>query len=341
MHFTKREVFSIFLLLIIGLLALGAWQAFFGAMANPGISDIWQPMLWFALLAACFFLGAVVWTNRSFSIAGAALVFLPGLLFLYSWEYAVAGAASAGLIFLSSLHIARESEERLRFHFFKNVRAGQFLFVLGFSLLLSGGYFVFLQDASWEELVPRFRIGEEMTVVIFKAASVVNPSFASLSEGDVTVDEFLLSLEKRKGQDASEQALPQAAPGMNALDLGLLFDARQEQVAQALFLQAGREQIATLTGRPVAGEEKISDVLSLALQTKLIALLSGGKAAQHIPSQAIPFFLSLLLFLTLLTFVSLVAPLCILVAHGIFRLALWLGWLRLDTASVQQEKLAA
>ncbi|MEK9151300.1 MAG: hypothetical protein AAB547_01570 [Patescibacteria group bacterium] len=322
MQFTRRRIVGIFLVLIVGLLALGAWQAFFSGILTPGASDIRRPAVWFFFLAAFFFLGTAVWADAYFRIAGAALVFLPGLLFAHSWEYVVAAAVSVALVFWSSMGIASEFEERVRFHFFKSVRSGQFLFVAGLSLALASGYYVVLKNVSWEELVPRFRIGEEMTGIIFKAAGAINPSFAMLSEGDATVDGFLLSLEQNKS-------------GMT-----LLLDADQAKIAQELFLVSGREQIATLAGRPVAGDEKMSDILSLALQQKLITFLRGGETTKHLPSQAIPFFLALLLFFTLLSLLSLAGILCVVAAQALFRCALWVGWLTLDRVAVEQQKLA-
>lgn len=335
MKFTGREVMGIFLILAIGLLSLWSWQVFFTAIVTPGVSDIWQSLLWFSVLTMFFFLGTVLWKHLFLRIAGAALISLSGLFFIRSWEYVAAGILAMIFIFWSSVSIARETEERIRFRFFKSARVGQFLFVLGLSLSISGGYYVFLKGVSWEELVPRFRLGEETTKIIFKVASAVNPSFAKLSEGEATVDEFLLSL----GQDNSgEVSSPQGDPGKKINDM-LFSDARQEEIAQKLFLESGREQVASLAGRPVAGDEKIADVLSLALQNKLITFLSGGKATEHVPSQAVPFFLSLLLFLTLLSFASIFVPLCILGAELLFLLSLRIGWLRLGTISVEQEKL--
>ncbi len=322
MQFTKRRTLGIFLLLIIGVLALEAWQSFFIGIMTPGASDIWLPALWFSLLAVFFFLGTAVWTDTSFRIIGAALVFLPGLFFLQSWEYVMAAGISVALVFWSSMDIAAEFDERVRFHFFKSVRSGQFLFVAGLSLSLASGYYVFLKNASWEELVPRFQIGEEATGVIFKAAGTINPSFAALAEGDVTVDGFLSSLEQDKS-------------GML-----LMLDTDQQRIAEELFLRSGREQLATLAGRSVVGDEKVSDVLSFALQRKLIAILQGNDTDRHIPAQAIPFFLALLLFFTFLSFLSLAGIVCVIVAQIVFRLSLWFGWLKLDTLTVEQQKLA-
>lgn len=354
MKFTRREVLGIFLVLVVGFFSLASWQVFFGVVMTPGVSDIWQPVLWFSALAVFFFLGTILWTSLPFRIAGAVSTFLPGLFFMRSWEYIVAGIVSIIFIFWSSMSIAREARERIYFRFFKSAHVGQFLFVVGLSLSISGGYYVFLKDVSWEELVPRFRIGQEVAGIVFKVAGAVNPSFAKLSEGDTTVDEFLLSLEESSSkedssfQDSSEKkmSVPDIASAFFQMDRlpkgmsGALFsDVDRAKIAEQLFLESGREQIATLVGRKVLGSEKISDVLSLTLQNKLITFLSEGKETQHIPSQAVPFFLSLLLFLTLLSFTSIFIPLCILGAELIFMLLLRVGWLKIGTFVVEQKKL--
>lgn len=355
MKFTTREIFGIFLILIVGLLALVAWQSFFTVMVVPGVSDIWQPVLWFSLLAIFFFVGTAVWTKKGSRAAASMLVFFPGIFFLPTWEFIAASVLSAVFVFGSAMMIAEDFTERLHFRFLRSVRIGSFFFVLGLSLALSSGYYVFLKSASWEELVPRFRIGEEMTQVIFKVAGVVNPSFADLSEGDATVDEFLLSLEQdKKEKDPSifteseepfvEENVSDIPPEMirylETRGIMLSPDGSRQQIEQGLFLRSGREQIATLVGGPMRGDEKISEVLSLALQKKLIVFLQGEKATTHVPSQAVPFFLSLLLFFTLLSLISILNFLCIFGAHLLFLASLRIGWLKLETITVEKHKLA-
>lgn len=341
MRLTKRDIVGIFLLFFVGLLALGAWRAFFMVMVTPGVSDIWQPMLWFALLAVFFFLGTAVWRTPAFQGAGSVLLFIPGFFFIVAWEYVVVSVIAMGLVFWSATDITHEFKERLHFRFFRSIRAGQFFFVAGLALSLSGGYYVFLKQASWEELVPRFRVGEEMTAVIFKAASVINPSFSTLSNGDTTVDEFLLGLERSKSEETLLLESGTISVTSSPMDIGgtVVGNISGQQLADEMFLRSGREQIAGLAGRPVEGNEKISDILSIALQRKLIGFLGEQKTAEHIPSQAVPFFLALLLFFTLLPVLSILGLLCILVAQLLFVFSLWAGWLKVEGVSVEQERL--
>ena len=353
MRLTKRDIVGIFLLFFVGLLALGAWRAFFMVMVTPGVSDIWQPMPWFALLATFFFLGTAVWKTPAFQGAGSVLLFIPGFFFIVAWEYVVVSVIAMGLVFWSATDITHEFKERLHFRFFRSIRAGQFFFVAGLALSLSGGYYVFLKQASWEELVPRFRIGEEMTAVIFKTVAFVNPSFATLAEGDATVDEFLLSFEVNDREDPALVDLGNLLSGdaPDTLEIspevigyleerGIRLNINMSpETKEMLFLQSGREQIAGLAGRPVEGNEKISDILSIALQRKLIGFLGEQKTTEHIPSQAVPFFLALLLFFTLLPVISILGLLCILMAELLFVLSLRIGWLALESISVEQKRL--
>lgn len=354
MRYSKRDTLGIVLIFLAALVSSGAWYAFFSTGGRIGLTDSGLPFLWFLAAGMIFFFGAAVWEDRYFRIAGAIAVFAPGIFFSHSGEYVTALAIAGALAFQSATDIAREFRERWRFRFFKSVRAGAFAFIVALSLALSSGYYGFLKSASWEELVPRFRVGEEMTMIVFKVVSVLNPEFAALSEEELTVDEFLLSMERDRSE-AAQQALsailPLPSAGLDSaipLELtGSLKEAQilaiasryQEQIARELYLISGREQIAELAGRSVRGDERIADVLSAALQQKVIVVLKGQEAAGKLPVSAFPFFLSLLLFLTLLSLFSLLSLLSILGAQMLFSAALRLRWLELILVPGEKEVL--
>ncbi|HCJ45400.1 MAG: hypothetical protein GW815_02090 [Candidatus Moranbacteria bacterium] len=347
--FTGREWLGISVVPVLGILSFQAWTSFQRVMSDSAFS-LWYPIGWFSFLASLFFLGTVVWNRTTLRVLGGLMLFLPGLYFIRSWEYLGVGIVSFFLFFFGSSAVMKEAENHLHFHFFKNVRGGSFFFVLGLSLLLSTGYYVSLKNVSWEEMVPRFRLGDGMTKMIFKTAGILNPSFAELSKEDMTVDDFLRTLNTHTETDAQVETsdtntkdITSFFPEMNQLlkqqNISFVFDVNQSKTAEALFLESGRKQIASLAGRPVSGDEKLSLVLSSAVQNKLIALMNGGETIRHIPSQVIPFFLALLLFLTLLSLSSLIVPLCILLSSIFFFFFCKLGWLTLATMPVEQEYL--
>ena len=83
----------------------------------------------------------------------------------------------------------------------------------------------------------------------------------------------------------------------------------------------------------------MSDVLAEELRHKTIAFLSGKKAEENLPASVLPFILSLLLFVTVLSVASLLQWLWVAAAAGIMRLLIRAGTLSVDRIPVEQEKL--
>lgn len=341
MKFTHREIFGVFIVLITGLLSLGSWKVFFEAVLTPDLYNTSAALAWFSLLGASFFLGAVIWQGLRLQLLGVLALFLPSLLFVHSWYYFAIAFFSGLLAFLSIRFTEQEIADRIRFHFFHSARAGSFIFVLALSLALSGTYFISIQKEPWEELVKRFSIGEGTATAVFKTSAYFYPEWKSLATEGTTVDEFLLSL--KKDETLPPEFLSQAATSPTLADylkqgmLGQVLD--EKTVSQELYLRAGREQIASLLGRPVSGDEKIADVFSLAIQRKIITALSGEQVSEHFSPTIIPFVLTLLLFFTLLPFGSVISLLWITFSFLVFRIALFFGWIQLGKVAKEQDVL--
>ncbi|MDD2766475.1 MAG: hypothetical protein PHH40_01760 [Candidatus Moranbacteria bacterium] len=341
---TKRDTIGLFLLFLIGVWSVFLWRTLVVVISFEKGSSLAQPLLFLVLLAICFFIGSVLWKQTALRLIATALIILPGIFFFLGWEYIIV-SVGVSLIFLrSSANIFAEGKERTRFHFFRSVKSGSMLFFLGIALLFSTGYYSSLKETVWEDLIPRFRISQGMTSSIFKIAGTINPSFAQLTKENVTVDEFLLNLEKQQqivGSDISSQkvfSLQNTSDRMMPVPVGLPLEI-SPAIARQLFLEEGRTQIASFVGRPVDGSEKIADILSLIVQNKLTSFLQGEQTVQHIPSQAIPFFITLLLFITLLSLASVLNPLCVFLAQFIFWLILMARFLTLETVTVEQQRL--
>lgn len=347
---TKRDQVGRALIVLIGIFSVLLWQTFSVVIDIKEGTSLFRPLLWLVLLSASFFLGSIVWKQAVTRLIGTILLILPSLFFLVGWEYSIVSIIVFLFFYQSSVNIFLEGKERIRFRFFRSVRSGSTLFFLGIALLFSTGYYLSLKEMVWEELVPRFRISQEMTQGIFRVAGVINPSFAQLTEGDTTVDEFLLNLEQNRRTAESVSSSEEVSlreglsitPGMRQLLAQKMSELPVEMssaIEQQLFLEGGRVQIASFVGRPVGGSEKIADILSLIIQNKLTALLQGESTTGHVPTQAIPFFVTLLLFLTLISLSSILNPLCILFSQFLFWLMLKSGLLTLETITVEQQKL--
>lgn len=334
------------------LISLGAWKSFFDLSSRPDVPNTLWAILWFSLLGTFFFLGAVVWQKVWLRSAGAFFLFLPGVFFTHTPIHILVLVLSGGLAFLSMRSIQIEMNERTHFRFRKNVRVGSFTFILGLSLALSSAYFASIETSTWEELVPRFGVGEETASVVFKTIGYFYPEFQKLSEEGMTVDGFLESLQENTEMNTEMPSVPPDTREMQSfvstlpelaeylkknaelygIDLG-------DDYAHELYLRSGRQQISTMVGREVRGDEKIADVFSFAIQKRIIAALSAREATEHISPQIVPAILSILLFLTLLPVGSLLSGFWALLGYCLFQLALLSGFVKIIKIPLEKEGL--
>ncbi len=346
--FSTRDIFGIFVALGLGLLSLGAWQSFFSMILNPDTRSTVIAFIWFSFLSAVFFLGTVTWRERFSRTIAPVLVFLPSFLFVHTWYHLIFIFCSGLIAFLAIQLVQGEIEDRVRFHFFRNVRAGSFTFILGLSLALSSAYFASIQTESWEELVPRFKVGEGTATALFRTLAYFYPEWKNLATEGTTVDDFLLHLQTRDTvpTDESGALIPQgAADTLPVLEEYLRQNIAgsegisREALSEELYLRTGHDQVATLVGRPVRGDEKIADVFSAVFQHKIVSVLNGEQASQHLSPVIVPLVLATLLFLTLLPAGSVAGFFWIALGLIFFRIGLLFGWIRLERVAREQEIL--
>ena len=343
--FTTRDIFGIFIALLTGLLALGSWRVFFEAVLIPDVTNTITALFWFSLLGAAFLLGTIVWKERFSQVIAPVVVFAPSFLFIQTWYHLIFVIIAIMFAHLAIRFVQDEMRDRVRFRFF-HARAGQFTFLLGLSLALSSAYFASIKGETWEELVPRFNIGEGTAAVAIKTVAYVYPEWKNLADEGMTVDGFLLGLQKEKEVEmtAEEQVSlnPDDFPGLaeylkqNVIDGGQY---TKEELTEELYLRTGREQIAKLTGKTIQGDEKIADVFSLAIQHRIITVLSGEQVSNHLSPTIVPLVLALLLFLTLLSLGTIVAYFWLAMSFLVFQIALFFGWVKLERVMREQEIL--
>lgn len=344
--FTTRDIFGIFIALATGLLALGAWRVFFVAVLVPDVTNTVAALFWFSLLGAAFLLGTIVWKERLSQIIAPIVVFVPSFLFVQTWYHLTFVVMAGMFAHLAIRFVQDEIKDRVRFRFF-HARAGQFVFLLGLSLALSSAYFSSIKGETWEELVPRFSVGEGTAAVAIKTVAYVYPEWKNLADEGMTVDGFLLSLQKDKEGESALEGQPSLNPAdfpglaeylkQNVIEGGAF---TKEELTEELYLRTGREQIAKLTGKTVRGDEKIADVFSSAIQHRIVTVLSGEQVSNHLSPTIVPLVLALFLFLTLLSLGTIVAYFWLGMSFLVFQVALFFGWVRMERVMREQEILA-
>lgn len=315
---------------VIGALsALAGWVSV--AFVSGTSGGNWAaPALWFSLTATCFLLGAVLYREKATRIAFVSALLLPGLPFASSVFHILFIAIAIWLVLVGMRRIRSDMSLRLKLAFRKSMSVGVFSFSLAVSLLIASEYYGYIRDSAWENLVPKFSLGEGGGDVVLRIAGSVYPELGKIRDEGVTVDSFLVTV---RNQEGSSDLYPATLVG-DSVPVGHV-----EPIERELSLAAGRMEIGALVGREVLGDEKMADVLSEALRHKTIAFLSGEKAERNLPSGVLPFILSLLLFVTVLSVASLLHWFWVSTAAGMMRLFIRSGTLAIDRIAVEQETL--
>ncbi len=348
-RFSSREILGASVIFCVSVTAFFSWSMFLSAVLRPDLFNVSGAIAWFSLLGTLFLFGTIIWQKRLFRWLGVFSVFLPGLFLVHTWSHIAVVLVAVLIVFSSVQAIQREIRDRIRFRFLHIVRSGSFTFILGLSLALSSAYFSSIERESWEELVPRFSLGEGTANIVFKTVAYFYPSWKNLADEDMTVDGFLLSLPQKEG--SAFLPVPNVTVVMKGGEVSQELTAylQQELASQMTtlgqapgeeaLLQAGREQIASLVGRDVSGSEKIADVFSLALQQKIVTVLSSEQTVQRVSPTIVPVVLAVLLFFTLLPLGSIIVGVWMLVAWLLFHGVLSLGWLKMGKVTVEQDIL--
>jgi len=299
---------SLFLLFVFSL--FGWYSLFHGTFAGYGSLTL-SLLLGFSFACIFFFLGAILWHERYERILGAALPFLPVIFFAQELIIVLAILAAILLTYLAIHLIRKEKSERIRFQYFRVNQVGQVYFVTALALTISVAYFTLIRQASWEELVPKLRLGESSTTLLLRTLSTWQPELATVKNEGLTVDEYLMSLteegrEQAQNQKADDQLLSfevSLVPGIeeNLREAGLtLADVRTSPQAKAFYLESGHRHFTWLVGGEVKGNEPINAVVSQVIQRKIIRTLDGTGQATRLSSDTVPTAIAVVLFLALI-----------------------------------------
>lgn len=330
MHVSPRGALEVAIGIIGTLSAFAGWVS--SALAVGASDGSWvSPSLWFSLSALCFLSAAALYRGRRERIMFVSAMSVPSLLFA-PYPFHVAFIVLAVWILLAGMRRIRDDlSSRLRIVFRRSMGAGVFSFSLAVSLLVASGYYAHIRSSSWQDLVPRFSLGEGGGDVVLRIAGTMYPELGKIRDGGMTVDRFLADVRDKESYSGRVST--------DDMEAGNDTEPYQERMEEALSIAAGRSEIGRLIGREVSGDERMSDVLSEALRHKTIAFLSAKKAEENLPSGVLPFILSLLLFVTVLSVASLLQWFWVAASAGIMRALIRAGVLSVDRIPVEQESL--
>lgn len=253
----KKLVLKIIFLVLSVIASVVAWELFASIIVVSNASDFVFGVELFSVLGVLWFIGSAVADSYPEWLIWSGIFFLPGM-FAFGWEQGIAALIAVALGWAGLRASAAEANDRLRYSFFRNAKAGAGKFLLALTLTISSGYYLSIRTQSLEELVPRFSLGEGYGPTLLKWVGAINPAFRTLSKEGTTVDGFLSDMNRSNASDALSSVpteVVQMTPDGKTIHVPLsleqrkqILDAQQATIDQQLY-RSGEDQIGKLAGR--------------------------------------------------------------------------------------------
>lgn len=348
----KKQWYLGALFLLITVFSSLGWDVVARAISDPEMIGWSTPIFWFSIAISMMCLSAFSSARGVLvPMIAAILVFIPGVMFVQNLFFVLVLIVGIGLSISGLLHMRDDLDSRLHISIRRSMQHGIGWIVFSLSLVITCFYYVQIQRASADELLQRLSLDRTSHVMLTQALGMMNPEFKKANQESVTVDEFLLTLQKNQVFDGdmvtsmpSDAELLQSA-GVMPNDpkapqvLGKIKDGLAKNVSmldpQRIFLEQGRARLSSIAGVPLSGQENITDVLSQIIDHRVRTYFQPDMLDGH--ATILPFVLSVILFLTLWSLGSILGIVWRMLTAVMFALLSRFDVIMIKKISVEQE----
>lgn len=280
-------------------------------------ASVWAaPIIWFSLLFIILCLNIALVKDKNLICAVLFLVLLPGLIFSPNfWQFLVI-LFGFFLLLAARARIREDIEYGKKIKLWRSLRFGKAYIYLALALVISGQYYFSVKGRPAQTFIPDFKVDAMINYLAPKILSAVSPDLSASVDGEMTIDQFILQMQKSQLDQAGYSPEKMAKLPMDQRV------AVQKQIDEEIgnnqneLLEEGRKKFADLAGRPVDGSEKVSAIFSEIINGKVNDYLKPGNInTASLPAAPIMTFI---LFLTVASLGSLLGIILVPVAAGIF-----------------------
>ena len=306
-----------FLILLFGLLL---WISVDRAINIPQSSTWLIPIICFSLFFISISLGSFIIKKKIISYFALVISFLFSLIFTFSlWHLGILIFSSL-LAYVAMEKIAKEIRNGIILDVFKSIRLGRTILILAIALSVSSQYYFEIKNTNQASAIPEFKIDKMSSKII----PAIYPDLENMEKENLTVDEFILKTSTEKSGNLITEML-----GASKLD-GEITNSKFTPEDQAQLLKEGRLKISELTGREVFGSERISDIFSEIISSKINTYFSPKLVEEN--SSIISWIAALVLFLTIISLGS-------FLSFVVIYLAVFIFWILRKTELVRVSKV--
>lgn len=293
----NKKIIQYILIAISITLSFFAFWSVDRALRIPDASVWAAPTFWFSLLFILLCLNITLIKDKKIIYAALFFSMLPGLIFSPNfWQFLV--ILFGWLLLLAAwARIRGDIEYGKKIKLWRSLRFGKAYIYFALALVISGQYYFSVKDWPAQKLIPNFNLSGVTDYITPKILSAVSPNLSASVDGEMTVDQFIIQMQKSQLDQAgySPEKLAKL-PVEQRSAIQKQIDAEMGS-NQNMTLEESRKKFAELAGQPVSGSEKVSAIFSQIINSKMNSYLNPGNISADTLPLAAP-IATLILFLT-------------------------------------------
>ncbi|MDD3498500.1 MAG: hypothetical protein PHH24_03285 [Candidatus Moranbacteria bacterium] len=323
----KTQIASITLVILSIASSFLFWFLTEGIIRTFETEDWFRPIVFFSLIFVSWSLGIILSKDSGWLKVISLLVLFSGLQFVLNWRHLSVVLIASLLAWIGTLYIRKEMKERIYISIWNALRVGRIFFIMSLAMVIASHYYFNHPTKSDSGIDSGVKVGWQQTWLATKIVSVIDPELSEEDLKEMTIDEFILKnidLEKRRSADKEtpEPRDKNAIP--NGILDGITGGVNIEELEERIILEENRKGISDVVGKEIKGNEKIMDIISDFINSRINELIIPEDRIDKETGSAITWFLSVLVFLAVFSFGMFISPALIFICWVLFKILIGL-----------------
>ena len=354
----KKKILRYVLIILTIFSAFASWWVLDRAI-NVADASVWSmPAVCFSAFFIILNLSVVVIAEKRLLKLLIFLVFSMSFLFSSDLSRVFFGLLALLFGFLAVDRIKKDLTLNIRIDLGKSLAAGKTLIVVSLAFLIASQYFSSVRYKPSQAMIPSFGFGNTSGMITSKALSVMYPEYRDINDDKLTVDDFLAQIGKSQldgglenidmeekvdemiRQKGGEFLSSEEKDAIRKKAVQEMAASEKEMIENAKNLAKveGRKRLSEIVGKELTGQERVADVFSEVINSKIISYFQPVMADREAPP-LIPVILALILFLTVVPLGNFLTIMLIPVAQLMFHLLKGAGLVETKKVMMEVERL--
>jgi hypothetical protein len=322
----KKEIIKYALTFLMLSSAALLWFSIARATAVADSSSWLVPISWAALFFVSASLSFVLVEDINWIRGVIFLSFLLSFFFAFHWTGILAVLSAFLLSSSAFLRIRKDLLLNIKVDLRKSLNAGKALFILALSIMITAQYYAQIQGMEAEKIIPRFNFSTNSNRLVSEILAASNPQFRQIQNDDLTVDEFIWENQKSQLGTLDGQDIPASLSNT-------VLETNKKKI-----IEEGRKTLSEMSGKKIAGNEKISDVFADVVNNKIGSYFQPVTASDA-SFPILPYIMALVLFLTVAPLGSFLGRFLVYLVFGIFVLMVKTEMVKIAKVMMEVERI--